>query len=53
VGQQLGAGGDLEVAIQSGHVLMSGGLAQAEARRDLFFAVTFEETRERLAQPGR
>ena len=42
VGKELAAALDTETAIEGGHVLMSGGVAEAEARRDLLLAVALQ-----------
>ena len=42
MGQELGAALDTETAIEGGHVLMRGRMAEAEARRDLLLAVALQ-----------
>jgi len=42
MGQELGAALDTETAIEGGHVLMRGGMAEAEARRDLLLALALQ-----------
>jgi len=39
---ELGAALHREVTVEGGHVLMDGGLAEAESRSDLLFAVALE-----------
>ena len=53
VGHELRPAADAEAFVECGHVLVRGREAQSEAVGDLFLAVAFEQTGERLAQPRR
>src|SRR5262245_59896954 len=44
---------DGKMAVESRHILMDGGVAEPESRGDLFLAVSFLETRERLTKTWR
>ena len=53
VGQELTPALNAEPAVQRRHVLVHGGWAESAPRRDLLFAVAFDETGKRLAQARR
>src|SRR5262249_27785735 len=53
MGEELPSAAYLEMAIERRNVLMGCGLAEAEPRSNLLFAVAFQQTDQRLTQPGR
>src|SRR5207249_11607946 len=52
-GQELGTPPDVEVPVESGHILMDRGLAETETRGDLLLAFPLQQARERLPQSPR